>query len=81
VLTISSEAAGCRDREERMRERMVARRGEADGEEDGFVSSSPYRRVSSGSPTAFEVGGGSDGPKRGFQFGLGFCPTTFPILK
>lgn len=32
-------------------------------------SSSPYRGVSEG-PTAFGVGGRSEGPKRGFQFGL-----------
>lgn len=43
-------------------------------------SSSSYRGVPGG-PTAFEVGGRSDGPKRGFQFGLGLCSTTFSILK
>lgn len=64
---------------ERRRRRMRGGQEEEDSRRRRW-SSSPYRGVPGG-PTAFEVGGRSDGPKRGFQFGLGLCSTTFPILK
>ena len=48
---------------------------------EGEASSSPYRVF--GGPTSLDAGGqgGTDGPKRGFLFGVGLCSTTFPILK
>lgn len=35
-----------------------------------------------GGPTSLDAGGqgGTDGPKRGFLFGVGLCSTTFPII-
>lgn len=52
------------------------------GEDREYVASlSPYRVF--GGPTSLDAGrqGGTDGPKRRFLFGVGFCSTTFPILK
>lgn len=45
------------------------------------VLSSPYRIF--GGPTSLDAGsqGGTDGPKRGFLFGVRLCSTTFSILK
>lgn len=49
-------------------------------EREDVASSSPYRVF--GGPTSLDAGGqgGTDGPKRGFLFGVGLCSTTFPII-
>lgn len=60
-------------------EEEVERKGRIKRED--VASSSSYRVF--GGPTSLDVGGqgGTDGPKRGFLFGVGLCSTTFPILK
>lgn len=78
------------EKEERRGVRVETEDEEEDEEEEeragrvnkeDVASSSPYRVF--GGPTSLDAGGqgGTDGPKRGFLFGVGLCSTTFPILK
>lgn len=64
----------------RRRRRRRRKRGKNKQGKD-VASSSSYRVF--GGPTSLDAGGqgGTDGPKRGFLFGVGLCSTTFPILK
>ena len=79
----------CRQRGQRKRKERGESSDRRGGEEEregringsDVASSSPYRVF--GGPTSLDAGGqgGTDGPKRGFLFGVGLCSTTFPILK
>lgn len=78
-----SDVGGCMQRGQRRREGGETRDRKG-GEKRGVEvvdPSSPYRVF--GGPTSLDAGsqGGTDGPKRGFLFGVGLCSTTFPILK
>lgn len=70
-----------REDSERERREMKEETEEERREREDVASSSPYRVF--GGPTSLDAGGqgGTDGPKRGFLFGVGLCSTTFPILK
>ena len=88
-LAGSVDAWGCVCRQERTEEREREReetegrkkQREGEGRVNNVASSSSYRVF--GGPTSLDAGSqvGTDGPKRGFLFGVGFCSTTFSILK